>query len=395
MRKPEIDHILTKMLESNANISDVVLTVDKPFQVEAAGRLVGVDLEPPFEKLTPFQTEIFALNLINQDQRLIEMLIKEGSCDLSYELPGIARFRVNIFSQLNHYSIVLRKLETKIPSCAKLGLPDAYYRVVAEKNGIVLITGATGTGKTTSLAAVINEINEHNSVHIITLEDPVEYTHSQKEATINQRELGKDFDTFANGLRAALRQAPKVILVGEMRDRESVEIALNAAETGHLVLSTLHTIDAGQTINRILGMFSTEEENQIRTRLADSLRWIICQRLMPKIGGGRVAAFEALGTSLRVRDIILHGESEGKTFSDIIQQGKAFGMITFDDCIVDLYEKDLITEDTARAYASNKSNVGRGIDVIKSTRGEKTTDLDKLEVDLSYGKIKTDTWKVK
>ena len=395
MRKPEIDHILTKMLESNANISDVVLTVDKPFQVEAAGRLVGVDLEPPFEKLTPFQTEIFALNLINQDQRLIEMLIKEGSCDLSYELPGIARFRVNIFSQLGHYSIVLRKLETKIPSCAELGLPDAYYRVVAEKNGIVLITGATGTGKTTSLAAVINEINEHNSVHIITLEDPVEYTHSQKEATINQRELGKDFDTFANGLRAALRQAPKVILVGEMRDRESVEIALNAAETGHLVLSTLHTIDAGQTINRILGMFSTEEENQIRTRLADSLRWIICQRLMPKIGGGRVAAFEALGTSLRVRDIILHGESEGKTFSDIIQQGKAFGMITFDDCIVDLYEKDLITEDTARAYASNKSNVGRGIDVIKSTRGEKTTDLDKLEVDLSYGKIKTDTWKVK
>jgi twitching motility protein PilT len=395
MRKPEIDHILTRMLESNANISDVVLTVDKPFQVEAVGRLVGVDLEPPFEKLTPFQTEIFALNLINQDQRLIEMLIKEGSCDLSYELPGIARFRVNIFSQLGHYSIVLRKLETKIPSCAELGLPDAYYRIVTEKNGIVLITGATGTGKTTSLAAVINEINEHSSVHIITLEDPVEYTHSQKEATINQRELGNDFDTFANGLRAALRQAPKVILVGEMRDRESIEIALNAAETGHLVLSTLHTIDAGQTINRILGMFSIEEENQIRMRLADSLRWIICQRLMPKIGGGRVAAFEALGTSLRVRDIILHGESEGKTFFDIIQQGKAFGMITFDDCIVDLYEKDLITEDTARAYASNKSNVGRGIDVIKSTRGERTTDLDKLEVDLLYGKIKTDPWKVK
>jgi twitching motility protein PilT len=395
MRKPEIDHILTRMLESNANISDVVLTVDKPFQVEAAGQLVGIDLEPPFEKLTPFQTEIFALNLINQDQRLIEMLIKEGSCDLSYELPGIARFRVNIFSQLGHYSIVLRKLETKIPSCAELGLPDAYYRIAAEKNGIVLITGATGTGKTTSLAAVINEINEHNSVHVITLEDPVEYTHSQKEATINQRELGKDFDTFANGLRAALRQAPKVILVGEMRDRESVEIALNAAETGHLVLSTLHTIDAGQTINRILGMFSIEEENQIRTRLADSLRWIVCQRLMPKIGGGRVAAFEALGTSLRVRDIILHGESEGKTFLDIIQQGKAFGMITFDNCIVDLYEKDLIIEDTARAYASNKSNVGRGIDVIKSTRGERTTDLDKLEVDLSYGKIKTDSWKAK
>ncbi|MBN1473977.1 MAG: PilT/PilU family type 4a pilus ATPase, partial [Syntrophaceae bacterium] len=302
MRKPEIDHILTRMLESNVNISDLVLTVDKPFQVEAAGQLVPVELDPPFDKLTPFQTEIFALNLMSQDQRLIETLIREGSCDLSYELPGVARFRVNIFSQLGHYSIVLRKLESKIPSCAELGLPDAFYRISAEKNGIVLITGATGTGKTTSLAAVINEINENNSVHVITLEDPVEYTHSQKKATINQRELGKDFDSFANGLRAALRQAPKVILVGEMRDRESVEIALTAAETGHLVLSTLHTIDAGQTVNRILGMFAIDEENQIRTRLADSLRWIVCQRLMPKVGGGRIAAFEAMGTSLRVRD---------------------------------------------------------------------------------------------
>jgi twitching motility protein PilT len=393
MRKPEIDYILTKMLESNVTISDLILTVDKSFQVEAAGRLVGVDLEPPFEKLTPFQTEIFALNIINQDHRLIETLIREGSCDLSYELPGVARFRVNIFSQLGHYSIVLRKLESKIPSCAELDLPNAYYRIAEEKNGIVLITGATGAGKTTSLAAVINEINEKKPVHIITLEDPVEYTHSQKEATINQRELGKDFDTFANGLRAALRQAPKVILVGEMRDRDSVEIALNASETGHLVLSTLHTIDAGQTINRILGMFSVEEENQMRTRLADSLRWIVCQRLLPKVGGGRVAAFEALGTSLRVKDIILHGESEGKTFFDIIHQGKAFGMITFDNCIVDLYEKDLITEDTAKAYASNRSIVSRGIDAIRSARGEKTTDLGVLEVDSLYGKTKSDHWK--
>ena len=393
MRKPEIDHILMKMVESNVNISDLILTVDKPFQVEASGLLIGVELEPHFEKLTPFQTETFALNLINQDQRLLEMLIKEGSCDLSYELPGVARFRVNIFSQRGHYSIVLRKLETKIPTCAELSLPDAYYRVASEKNGIVLVTGATGSGKTTSLAAVIDEINEKNSLHIITLEDPIEYTHTQKKATINQRELGKDFDTFANGLRAALRQAPKVILVGEMRDRESVEIALNASETGHLVLSTLHTIDAGQTINRILGMFSVDEENQIRTRLSDSLRWIICQRLLPKVGGGRIAAFEALGTSLRVKEIILHGESEGKTFFDIIQQGKAFSMVTFDGCIVDLYEKGLITEDTARAYASNRSNVGRGIDTIKSARGEKTTDLDRLEVDNMYGKVKDTPWR--
>ena len=393
MRKPEIDYILTRMLESNVEISDFILTVDKPFQVEAAGQLIRVELRPHFEKLTPFQTEIFALNLINQDHRLMEMLIKEGSCDLSYELPGVARFRVNIFSQRGHYSIVLRKLETQIPTCTELLLPDAYYRVASEKNGIVLVTGATGSGKTTSLAAVINEINEKYSLHIITLEDPIEYTHSQKMATINQRELGKDFDSFANGLRAALRQAPKVIFVGEMRDRESVEIALNASETGHLVLSTLHTIDAGQTINRILGMFSVDEENQIRTRLSDSLRWIICQRLLPKVGGGRIAAFEALGTSLRVKEIILHGESEGKTFFDILQQGKAFGMVTFDSCIVDLYEKGLILEETARTYATNRSNVGRGIDSVKSARGEKTSDLDRLEVDNMYGKVKDTPWR--
>ncbi|HRS97398.1 MAG TPA: type IV pilus twitching motility protein PilT, partial [Smithella sp.] len=262
-----------------------------------------------------------------------------------------------------------------------------------EKTGIVLITGATGTGKTTSLAAVINEINEKFSVHIITLEDPVEYIHTQKRSTINQRELGKDFDTFANGLRAALRQAPKVILVGEMRDRESVEIALNAAETGHLVLSTLHTINAGQTINRIIGMFPLEEENQIRVRLADSIRWIVCQRLLPKIGGGRVAAFEALSTSLRVKDVILHGEAEGKTYFDIIQQGKPFGMVSFDDYIVDLYAQGLITESTAIAYSSNRAVVNRGIDSIKNARGEQTTDLGKLEIDKLYGKKKVEPWK--
>jgi twitching motility protein PilT len=394
MRKPEIDHILEKMLESHSNISDLNLTVDKPFQVESSGQLVSVELDPLFEKLTPFQTEMFALNLINQDHRLLDDLVASGSCDLSYELPGVARFRVNIFSQRGYYSIVLRKLETKIPSCADLKLPDAYYHVAGEKNGIVLVTGSTGSGKSTSLAAVINEINEKKSIHIITLEDPVEYTHQQKKATINQRELGKDFDSFSSGLRAALRQAPKVILVGEMRDRESVEIALNAAETGHLVLSTLHTIDAGSTINRILGMFGVEEENQIRIRLADTVRWIICQRLLPKEGGGRVAAFEAMGTSLRVKDVILNGESEGKTFYDIIEQGRAFGMIPFDTCIVDLYEKGLISEETAKAYASNKSNVNRGIDTIKSSRGEKTTDLGKLEVDKSYGVPKDNTpWK--
>ena len=390
MRKQEIDYILTRMLDSHGNVSDLNITVGRPFQVESSGQLTGVPFDPPIEKLTPFQTEVFALNLVNQDRRLTEILLTEGSCDSSYELPGKARFRVNIFSQRGNYSIVLRKLETKIPTCKELNLPEAFYKMAHEKNGIILVTGATGSGKSTSLAAVLNEINEEKSVHVVTLEDPVEFSHPHKKSTFNQRELGGDFDAFASGLRAALRQAPKVILVGEMRDRETVEIAMSAAETGHLVLSTLHTVDAGQTINRILGMFSTEEQNQIRIRLADTVRWIACQRLLPKEGGGRVAAFEIMGTNLRVKDTILNGESEGKTFYEIIQASTAFGMMTFDDYIIKLYKETLVSEDTAKAYASNKGIVGRGIDTVKSERGQATTDLlGKLEVDSDYGKSKS------
>jgi twitching motility protein PilT len=389
MRKQEIDYILTRMLDAFGNVSDLNITVGRPFQVEASGELSAVAIDPPFPEITPFQSEIFALTMINQDRRLTETLLLEGSCDLSYELPGKARFRVNIFSQQSHYSIVLRKLETKIPNLEEMDLPEAFYKIAQEKNGMVLVTGATGSGKTTSLAAVLNEINEQKSVHIVTLEDPVEFQHPHKKATFNQREMGNDFDTFAGGLRAALRQAPKVILVGEMRDRETVEIGLSAAETGHLVLTTLHTVDAGQTINRILGMFSTEEENQIRIRLADTIRWIVCQRLLPKVGGGRVAAFEILGSNLRVKDSILHGESEGKTFYEIIEAGQAFGMTTFDKYIVGLYKKGQITEETGMAYASQKGVVGRGIDAVKSARGEATTDIEDLEVDKQYGRGKS------
>ena len=388
MRKQEIDYILGRMLDTYGNVSDLNITVGKPFQVETSGQLSGVELDPPVPELTPFQTEIFALNLINQDRRLTETLLAEGSCDSSYALPGKARFRVNIFSQRGNYSIVLRKLETRIPTFEDMNLPEAFHKMAEEKNGIILVTGATGSGKSTSLAALLNDINDRKSIHIVTLEDPVEYVHPHRKATFNQREMGTDFDTFANGLRAALRQAPKVILVGEMRDRETVEIGLSAAETGHLVLSTLHTVDAGQTINRILGMFSNEEETQIRIRLADTVRWIVCQRLLPKEGGGRVAAFEIMGSNLRTKDTILHGESEGKTFYEIIEAGKAFGWTTFDDYIINLYAQGLISEETGRAYASNKGIVGRGIDSVKSSKGEKTTDLGKLEVDKGYGKPK-------
>ncbi len=384
MRKQEIDHILLRMLESHGSVSDLNLTVGKPLQVESSGQLAKVDLEPDVEVLTPFQTEVFAMNLINQDRRLTGILLNEGSCDLSYALGDKARFRVNIFSQSGKYSIVLRKLETKIPTMKDLNLPEAFKKVAAEKNGIIFVTGATGSGKSTSLAAVLDEINQTKSVHVVTLEDPIEFQHPQKKATFNQRELGTDYDSFATGLRAALRQAPKVILVGEMRDRETVEIGLSAAETGHLVVSTLHTVDAGQTINRILGMFNTEEENQIRIRLADTVRWIVSQRLLPKEGGGRVAAFDILGSNLRVKDAILHGESEGKTFYEMQQSGQAFGMTTFDDYIVGLYAKGLISEDTGMAYASRKGIVGRGIDSVKSSRGEATTDIEDLEIDLGY-----------
>ncbi len=386
MKKQQVDSILTTMLESYDGVSDLLMTVDKPFQVEASGKLLPVNLTPPVETITPFQAELFALNLIDSDRRLTKNLLKQGSCDSSYQLAGKARFRVNIFSQKGYYSIVMRQLATRIPTIEELNLPDAFKKMTRERNGIILVTGATGSGKSTSLAAVLNEINEMQSVHVVTLEDPVEFVHSQKKATFNQREMGQDFDAFASGLRAALRQAPKVILVGEMRDRETVEIGLSAAETGHLVLSTLHTVDAGQTINRIVGMFDQEEEQQIRIRLADTVRWIACQRLLPKVGGGRQAAHEIMGTNLRVKDTILNGESEGKTYYEIIEGSRPFGMMTFDQCIVDHYRAGKITEETAMSYASRKGVVGRLIDSIKSERGEATTEIEGLSLDDQYGK---------
>jgi twitching motility protein PilT len=386
MRKQQIDHIMGAMLESHDNVSDLNITVDKPFQVESAGELKPVSLKPPVNRLTPFQAEVFAINLIDGDRRLTKILLTEGSCDLSYQLAGKARFRVNVFSQKGYFSVVMRQLSTRVPTIEEMKLPQAFYKMTEVLNGIILVTGATGSGKSTSLAAFLNEINEKRSVHVVTLEDPVEYIHSQKKATFNQREMGTDFDTFASGLRASLRQAPKIILVGEMRDRETVEIGLTAAETGHLVLSTLHTVDAGQTINRIIGMFEQDEEQLVRIRLADTIRWIVCQRLMPKIGGGRVAAFEIVSSNMMVKDMILHGETEEKTFYDVMERSKAFHMMTFDQCIAEHYENGLITEETAMAYSSRRSVMGRTIGGIKSARGEKTTTIEGLDVDRDYGK---------
>jgi len=380
MRRPELDYILGRMLDYHEEVSDLNFTVDKPPQVESFGQLVPIDLDPPVERLTPFQTEMIALNLIGSSRRLTEDLLRTGSCDSSYTLANKARFRVNIFGQRGNLSIVLRKLNTRVPTLDDLRMPDIFHQVAKEKTGLVLVTGATGSGKTTTLAALLNEINESKSVHIITLEDPVEYVHPQKKATFNQRELGVDFNTFSGGLRSALRQAPKVILVGEMRDRETVEIGLSAAETGHLVMATLHTIDAGQTINRIVGMFDVEEQDQVRVRLADTLRWVISQRLVPKIGGGRTALLEIMGNNLRTKESIQLGESEGKTFYEIIEASYTFGWRTFDHAALEAYDQGLVGEETAVLYCTKRGVVTRGIDNIKKKRGDSTTDVASLRM---------------
>src|SRR2546422_645090 len=383
MRRPELDHILSTMLNSQSEVSDLLFTVDKPLQVETLGELKPVACEPPIEKLTPFQTEMVALNLMGENQWHIMDLLRRGSCDTAYTLPDKARFRISIFSQRGSHSIVLRKLNTVIPTLEWLNFPQIISEIPREKTGLVLVTGATGSGKSTTLAAVLGEINQTKPVHIITLEDPVEFIHTHDRATFNQRELGTDFDSFANGLRAALRQAPKVILVGEMRDRDTVRIALSAAETGHLVLSTIHTIDAGQTINRILGMFETEEQEQIRARMADMLRWVISQRLVPKMGGGRVALLEIMGSNLRVQESIRLGESEGKSFYEIIEASQPFGWRTFDFSCLEAYEQGKIEEETALLYCTKRGAVSRGLDLVKKSRGESTTSMNSLRMTAS------------
>src|SRR5438445_6967031 len=380
MRRPELDYLLAAMLDSQPEVSDLLFTVDKPLQVESFGELKQLSIDPHIEKLTPFQTEMIALNLMGDNLWHIRDLLRRGSCDTAYTLTDKARFRINIFSQRSHYSIVLRKLNTIIPTLQWLNFPDIIKQIPQEKTGLALVTGATGSGKSTTLAAILNEINHTKPVHIITLEDPVEFIHGHDQATFNQRELGTDFDSFANGLRAALRQAPRVILVGEMRDRDTVRIALSAAETGHLVFSTIPTIDAGQTINRILGMFETEEQEQVRARLADTLRWVISQRLAPKIGGGRQAMLEIMGSNLRVQESIRYGEAEGKSFYEIVEASQPFGWRTFDFSALEAYEQGKITEEIALLYCTKRGPVTRGIDLIKKSRGESTTNMNALRM---------------
>ncbi|UQZ88477.1 twitching motility protein [Deltaproteobacteria bacterium Smac51] len=381
LQSSHLEYILRKLLAAADEISDINITVGHPFQVEIDGQLTPVYFEPEIDKLSPFQTEAIAVCLMRSNRRMMRTLLTTGSCDLSYSIADRARFRVNIFSQQGRYSIVMRKLENNIRTIEDLQLTKPFYQMAQEKNGLIFVSGSTGSGKSTTLAALLDEINNTKAVHVVTLEDPVEFLHPAKMATFNQRELGMDFQTFAQGLRAAMRQAPKVILIGEVRDRETLEIALSAAETGHLVLATIHASDATSTVARILGFFEPEEERQIRVRLAGCLKWVVSQRLLPKAGhtGGRVAAMEIMGSTLLVKDIITNGENEEKTLYNAIASMRPLGFQTFDQNILDLYNEKLISEDTAMVFGSRKSIMTRGLDALRAEAGQ----LDEFDTKLT------------
>src|SRR4026207_1399650 len=349
--------VLREMLRASDKVSDLIFSPGRPPQVELAGKLVPVRV-PGLDKLTPAHTAGIAKLIIGNQQSAVDSLEKSGSAEVSCSAPGEARFRVNIFKQRGTHAIIMRVIPMRPPRFDDFNLPEQLKDIVDIKNGIVLVTGPTGSGKSSTLAAIIDLINETHYYHIVTIEDPIEFLHTHKNSTIHQRELHSDTPSFAVALRAALRQAPKVILVGEMRDRETIEVALEAAETGHLVLSTLHTIDAAKTVDRIIGVFPKNEERVIRTRIAQSFRYIVSQRLLPRAdGSGRVAAIEILKSTMRTREYIEKGESEGKSLTDAMEQGDQDGMQTFDTVIENLIRDGVVSIESALPYATNQNNL--------------------------------------
>jgi twitching motility protein PilT len=349
--------LIAAMLKGRDHVSDLIFSPGRPPQIESKGELVGLPFQG-LETLTPQHTYEIAEDLIGTNAMAAQQIKQDGSADLSYALPGVARFRVNVFRQRSSYAIVMRVIPVRIPSFDDLGLPPQLAAIVPLRNGIVLVTGPTGSGKSSTLAAIIDRINEERAIHILTIEDPIEFIHVHKKATIHQRELHSDTPTFSLALRAALRQAPKVILVGEMRDRETMEIALEAAETGHLVLSTLHTIDAAKTVERIVGAFPLGDQQAIRTRLAKAFQYIVSQRLMPRQdGSGRVAALEILKSTLRTREYVERGEVEGKTLLDAMRVGTEDGMQHFDGEIEKFIRSGAVSLETGMSYATNPNNL--------------------------------------
>lgn len=353
-------NVLNRMLAAGEKVSDLIFSPGRPPQVELTGDLHGVPI-PGLEKLSASHINAMVQVMLDGNEQGHETLEKRGSADISYSVPGLCRFRVNIFMQRGTHAIVMRVIPTTPPNWQDLNLPDAVKNVAELKNGLVLVTGPTGSGKSTTLAAIIDLINATKRYHVVTIEDPIEFIHEHKLGTIHQRELHSDTPDFASALRAALRQAPKVILVGEMRDRETIEVAMEAAETGHLVLSTLHTIDAAKTIDRIIGVFPKIEEAAIRTRLSQSFRRIISQRLMPKIGGGRTAAIEILVSNSRTREYIEKGEKEGRSIIDAMNDGEMEGMQTFDGELEKMIRNGIIKKEIGLGYASNANNLALSI----------------------------------
>lgn len=362
------------MLSAGDKVSDLIFSPGRQPQVELTGDLKSIPI-PGLEKLTPPQIKSIVEIMLAAHPEAFETLGRSGSTDISYSVNGVARFRVNIFRQRGTYAIVMRVIPTTPPNWQELDLPDAVRKVAELKNGIVLVTGPTGSGKSTTLAAIIDLINATKAYHIVTIEDPIEFLHEHKMGTVHQRELHSDTPDFALALRAALRQAPKVILVGEMRDRETIEVALEAAETGHLVLSTLHTIDAAKTIDRIIGVFPKSEEAAIRTRLSQSFRRIISQRLLPKVGGGRKAAIEILISNSRTREYIEMGEKEGRSLTDAMRDGDMEGMQTFDDVLEGFIRDGSITRENGLAFATNANNLILSMSDMPDTPRPRTTEV--------------------
>jgi len=363
----DLPPMISKMLSVAEDISDLNFTVGKPPQAEVNGKLLPVPIRG-MDLLKPYHTEIVALSLIGENPEACRKLLQNGAVDISFSLPNRVHFRVNIFQQRGNFSIVMRVIPSKVPTLTSLGLPPYLADIAKLRNGIVLVTGPTGSGKSSTLAAIIDQINEEMQYHVITIEDPIEFIHQHKKSTINQRELGTDTPSFALALRSAMRQAPKVILVGEMRDLETIEIALEASETGHLVLSTLHTTDAAKTIDRIIGVYPKSEERVIRNRLSNVFRYIIAQRLIPKADGpGRIAAVEILKSTPRTREYVERGESEGKSLLDAMNDGQLEGMQSFDSVIENYIRNKIITFEDGMTFATNPHNLALKLSGLASS----------------------------
>src|SRR3984957_16513293 len=382
MNKEKLDRLLDAMIGCADGISDLLFVAGRPMQVETQGELKPFVHELSDPELTSERIEELANVIINNNPRLLADLKEHGSCDCGYTLKNACRFRVNIYLQNGNYAMVMRHLRPLIPTFDTLNLGATFHEIIKEKNGIIFVTGGTGMGKTTTIAAMLNEINKTRNIHILTLEDPIEFVLTPIKSTFSQRELGSDFFSFHKGMRAAMREAPKIIFIGEIRDRETMEIVLNAGETGHLVFSTLHTTSAAMTVNRIIGMFGTDEETQVRERLAGAMRYIISQRLVPSVSGGRLLVTEMMGSNLRTREAILLGENEGRRLEDITEAGSVYGWHSFEQSLFKAYEQDLITDETALLYCTNKMKMIQRIDALSLQKPRKSATTTSTFADL-------------